>query len=140
MMNELDHILTGETPDPFDDFDALDSALPASAVGKKSARLQAIIDADPRLLYDKNGKVLPPDQWPEREALAVQRWSYNQKTNTWNITFHDKLKASDHLARIAGLYKADHEQQNPLHAFLETVPREKLRAFLVQLQQLRDAR
>ena len=135
-MSDLDHIETGGAPDPLNDNDL--GALTAGEVDKQRNRLQAILDADPRQLYNKRGEVLPPDQWPEREALAVQRWSHNQDTNTWNITFHDKNKASDQLARIDGTYQGDHEQQNPLHAFLETVPREKLRMLLSELQRVRD--
>ena len=135
-MSDLDHIETGGTPDPLNDNDL--GALTAGEVDKQRNRLQAIIDADPRLIHDDKGEVKPPHEWPEREALAVQRWSHNQDTNTWNITFHDKNKAADQLARIDGTYQADHEQQNPLHALLEKVPREKLRAFLTQLQILRD--
>ena len=119
-MNNLDHI-------------------PAGELETHRQRLQAIIDADPRLIHDDKGEVKPPHEWPEREALAVQRWSHNQNTNTWNITFHDKNKAADQLARIDGTYQADHEQQNPYHALLEKVPRDKLRMFIWQLQQLRDA-
>ena len=137
-MSDLDHIETGGAPDPLNDNDL--GALTAGELDKQRQRLHAILAADPRQLYNEKGNVLAPDQWPEREALAVQRWSHNQDTNTWNITFHDKNKAADQLARIDGLYQADHEQQNPLHALLEKVPREKLRAFLTQLQLLRDAR
>ena len=129
--------LTGYSPDPLDDNDL--GALPEGEIDNLRKRLHAIIEADPRAIYDQHGEVLKPDQWPIREAMAVQRWSHNQTTNTWNITFHDKNKAADQLARIDGHYKADHEQQNPLHKLLETVPREKLRMFMRQLQIARDA-
>ena len=60
--------------------------------------------------------------------------------DTWNITFHDKNRAADQLARIDGLYKPEAEAPNPLAELLESVPREKLRLFLAALMNLRDDR
>lgn len=129
-----DGIETGGSEDPFADEVAPDR------IQEVRARLKAIIEANPKQLYDAEGKIRPPDEWPEREAMAIQRWSHNQSSDTWNITFHDKNRAADQLARMDGLYKADHEQQheNPFAAILDQIPRSVLRLFMAELKRQRD--
>lgn len=125
----------GGSDDPFAD------EVPPEKLPELREKLVAILSADPSKCYQAGTKeVLPPEQWPRTERLAVQRWSHNPQTDTWNITFHDKNRAADQLARIEGLYKADHEQAaNPFAAILDQIPRPVLRLFLAELKRAREA-
>ena len=100
------------------------------------ARLQAICEADPRRICDDEGNVLPISQWPDTEAAAIERYTYNEKSGHWTFKFFDKIKATDALSRLDGLYKQNEVTENPLVLLLERLPREQLRIIATELSEL----
>ena len=100
--------------------------------------LQAICDADPRKLHDEEGNVLPISEWPDTEASALERHTYNPKTGLWTFKFFDKIKAADALSRLDGLYKQDKLNDNPLVILFDRLPREQLKLIGEQLAYMRE--
>ncbi|WP_181880902.1 terminase small subunit [Crenobacter cavernae] len=78
--------------------------------------LSRIAFADIRLLYDANGALLPPRDWPDDIAAAVSGLDTTELLSdgsggvTRKVRLADKLGALDKLARHLGLYEADHQQ------------------------------
>lgn len=95
-------------------------------------RLEDIADADMRNLVDENNAMLPVHRWPDREARAVQDWSYNEKTKVWRVKFADPMKAIEALAKLDALERRDGDK-GPLEELLDGIPRGVLKAVLGRL-------
>lgn len=120
------------------DFDALFGSDKApDDPSRVRARLESILHADPRLMKDEFGHWLPLQEMPEREALAVERYTVS-KSGEVNIKLYDKNKAADQIARMDGLYKADNEQKDPLQQILSRVPRGELIRIVQELRVLNE--
>lgn len=103
-------------------------------------RLDYIIHADMRTLWNaKTGKMLPVHQWPESVVLAIDRFNYSEKSQTWVVDFCDRAKALDVRARLSGLYAKKDDKDNPLEALLRDLSREDLRVMITGLKELRQA-
>ena len=116
-----------------------DDASTPSQLDSHRARLDAICDADIRLLF-ANGAILPPEQWPDREALAIERFTANTKNDesvVTQITLLDRSRALESAARLDQLYKPKKaEAVHPLVALLMRVPRADLRQVIRYLDML----
>ena len=65
----------------------------------------AVIDADIRQLFGKNGDSLPPHKWPYAVARAVKKIEYDKLGGIKSIELYDKQKSADSLRK--GLQKQD---------------------------------
>lgn len=106
-------------------------------------RLQYIIDADVRKLYDPKTKtMLAPPQWPDEVVLAISRAVPTQLREggvRWHIDFADRNKALDVKARLLGLYAKKEDKLNPIEVLLQYMPREDIIAMRQGLKGLIDA-
>ena len=105
-------------------------------VGGIRQKLQDILDADPRLLFGSDGKYLPFNEWPDREARALMQFTYNEKTGHGNVKFADQIKAAENIARLDGLYATDPDKKTPFEKLLDTVPRAELHTIIAKLSAL----
>ena len=105
-------------------------------VGGIRQKLQDILDADPRLLFEANGKYKPFNDWPDREARAILQFSYNEKTGHGNVKFADQIKAAENIARLDGLYAQDPDKKTPFEKLLDIVPRAELHTIMTKLSAL----
>lgn len=64
--------------------------------------------ADIRNLYDTGGRLLPPDQWPDREARCVQEYYFDQNGNP-RVKLADQRGARDRLAKYLKMFTERHE-------------------------------
>ena len=101
--------------------------------------LDNIINADPALIEDDDGNVMPTREWPPRERAALLRISRNAKTGHATIQFNDRIKAIEQLARLNGMYDGGSEHRDPFTILLESIPRAVLHEIMGKLRTLADA-
>ena len=104
-------------------------------VGGIRQKLQDLLDADPRLLFE-GGKFKPFSDWADREARAVLQFTYNEKTGHGNVKFADRIKAAENIARLDGLYASDPDKKTPFEKLLDIVPRAELHLIMTRLTAL----
>lgn len=76
------------------------------------AELERIAFADPRRLFLDVGGLRLVSDWPEATARAVAYLEAREREDGGSevkVVMHDKLRALHMLARIRGLYEADHQ-------------------------------
>ena len=100
--------------------------------------LENIINADPALIEDEDGNVMPTREWPPRERSALVRISRNPKTGHANVQFNDRIKAIEQLARLNGMYDDSPEHRDPFTILLESLPRAMLHEVMAKLRTLAD--
>lgn len=129
------------TDDPTD-IDALfesDEVTTTSNIDAHRARLDAICDANIKLLF-RDGVILAPEDWPEREALAIQRFTFHEKAGVTQVTLQDRSRALESRARLDELFKPKKAQaDHPMIALFKRVPRDDMRQIIHYLDML-DAR
>ena len=101
--------------------------------------LENIINADPALIEDEDGNVMPTRLWPPRERSALVRMSRNVKTGHTNVQFNDRIKAIEQLARLNGMYDDSPEHRDPFTILLESLPRDMLHEVMAKLRTVADA-
>ena len=101
--------------------------------------LENIINADPSLIEDDDGNVMPTREWPARERAALLRISRNAKTGHISFQFNDRIKAIEQLARINGMYDESPEHRDPFTILLESLPRAMLHEIMARLRAVAGA-
>ena len=133
-------VMRGEAPE---DIEAVVEEEMAKDISPDESRirtyLENIINADPALIEDEDGNVMPTREWPPRERSALVRISRNAKTGHANVQFNDRIKAIEQLARLNGMYDGSSEHRDPFTILLETVPRNILHEIMAKLRAVADA-
>ena len=125
------------------DDDALDTVLDenesvASAhLDTHRTRLEAIVNADIRCLWSA-GKLLPTNEWPDRESMAVERVHLDPRTGgVTQIVLAPRSRALESLARLDALYKKDDtDADHPFVVALKRCKRDDLREIIRYIDML----
>lgn len=120
---ELEDLIGGQTQDQ-------------AEIDKMIARLEAMQGADIRNCFDEKGKELPIHQWPDAEATALVRLSYNMHGPT--IHFADRSKINEQIIKLKGLGRPEDEASNPFEEILKRIPRKDLVLIVNALRHLGD--
>lgn len=76
------------------------------------AELKALAFVDVRRVFDAQGDILPPDQWPSEVAKAVAGLDVSvglDEARIKKVKFYDKLKSIDLLGKQLGMFIQRHE-------------------------------
>ena len=84
--------------------------------------LTRIVHADPVMLYDEKGKLLPIHRLPEEIRKAIASVEYDDEGQICKIKLWDKNSAIDKAMKHLGLFREDNQQKTAIiQQFLEAV-------------------
>lgn len=103
-------------PHVWDAVEELRAAQAAEAgleVSRVLAEESCIAFLDPRLLFDENGAVLPPREWPEAVARAVSSFEVIEQVGgrKTKVKLYNKGASLERLERHLGMYKEVHQHE-----------------------------
>ena len=101
-------------------------------------KLEAIVNADVRAIFEEDGRFKSPAKWDENEAAAVRAIRPGAGGLGYSIDWQDTTRAAEALAKIKGLYRNEDENENPLASALARIPREELIELAAHLRRLGD--
>ena len=96
----------------------------AISIDRVLQELGLIAFADPRSLFDTDGKPLPVQHIPQSARRALASYALLPNGGV-KVRFFDKLQALDRLMRFHGLFERDNAQR--MHSMLDDLPREVLK-------------
>ncbi len=101
------------------------------------------MQCDPRRILKADGTLVPPQEWPDEIALAIDAIDVKEeyedgtrKPATGRISklkFSSRSVARDQLFRYRGLYEKDNRQKAPIIALLDSLPESALYALQEEL-------
>jgi len=99
------------------------------------AELAKIVHADPRRMFDANGNLLPPGEWPDDLAGAIAGVDVTTtrgeiEVTTKKIKLWDKNSAIEKAMKHLGLFEQDNKQKT----MMSDLPRDLVKAISARLR------
>ncbi|MCY4471170.1 MAG: hypothetical protein OXC08_20835 [Thiotrichales bacterium] len=99
--------------------------LKASKLEHLVNRYQAVVDVDPRELFDEKGDYRSPTEWSDNFTKAVKSVRKGRHGG-YDVDFHDANRAAEMLTKYQGLLEDATETQTPLDSLFARIPRHEL--------------